>query len=281
MPETAGRDDDFLVCSEVLQQNEKALYLATLLAPPESVNDLVVLRAYHAELAKIVRSTTEPLAGEIRLRWWADVFSGLRETEGRSHPVARALKTMLHRNDLSPQPLFAKAEAHIAELYSDPFDTVGTLEGHLGETVSTQFHMAAEIAGANANRALADACGHAGVAVGLTELLLNLAFFRARARCSLPESVLHHHTMTREEFFLQPDERHQAVVHYMEKEARAHWAKAQDHILALDSAVHSVFKSLALVPVQLKRIGAQPEAVLTSGLSPLSQLRIQWILWRG
>lgn len=273
------RDADAAFCRDLLKSQAVDLYLATLLGPHDRVTELMILRAFHGEMVKIVSAAREPLAGEIRLRWWADAFTGLRSAEASGHPLYRATRHVLDTYDLPTQPLYAKAEVHIAELYSDPFPDRETLEGHLGETHSTQFHMAASLCGAPRDRRLADASGHAGVALGVTDLLCQSARHRSRSQVFVPLDVLEEAGLSAAQYLEPPNQRHEQAIRSMVELATRHYESAVEHIDELPDEIAPVFKPLALVPLYLKRIEAKPAKVLMNASPLVSQLRRQWTLW--
>jgi phytoene synthase len=49
--------------------------------------------AYDARLADIVRTTSEPMIGQMRLTWWHDVLTDEAGTKGRGDPLVGALRT--------------------------------------------------------------------------------------------------------------------------------------------------------------------------------------------
>lgn len=74
-----------------LRDRERALALAY--APAASRGALAALFALDERLADIVRSTTQPLVGQMRLTWWHEALSGL----GSGTPPAEPLIAELDR----------------------------------------------------------------------------------------------------------------------------------------------------------------------------------------
>ncbi|MDX3899450.1 MAG: hypothetical protein QHC40_02890 [Sphingobium sp.] len=48
--------------------------------------------AYDARLAQVVRTTTEPLIGQMRLAWWQDVLTDENGAKGRGEPLLAAMR---------------------------------------------------------------------------------------------------------------------------------------------------------------------------------------------
>lgn len=51
-----------------------------------------LLWAFDARLAQVVRTTTEPMIGQMRLAWWEDVLSDESGAKGRGEPLLAALR---------------------------------------------------------------------------------------------------------------------------------------------------------------------------------------------
>ncbi len=135
-------EDDLRHCSDLLRERDRPVWLATLLMPQPLRDATLVLRAFHCELTAIPRIVSEPMAGEVRLQWWADIVSGNRAGESSGHPVARALLALMKHYDLPPQTFDAKIAAHIFDLYADPMGPRDMFEGYAGETRSALYQLA-------------------------------------------------------------------------------------------------------------------------------------------
>ena len=132
----------------------------------------------------------EPMAGQVRLQWWTEVIQGSRAEEATGHPVARALLATIAAHDLPRSSFEAKLEAHIFDLYNDPMGNRTDFEAYCGETRSCLFQWAALVAGIEAQRALADASGHSGVATGIVSVLENMARYHSVGQVFVPADLL-------------------------------------------------------------------------------------------
>ncbi len=63
-------------CADLVRGHDFARYAATLLVPAEQRRALLALYAFNVEISRVRDHVTQPLAGEIRLQWWADVLAG-------------------------------------------------------------------------------------------------------------------------------------------------------------------------------------------------------------
>lgn len=67
-------------------------YLTALSAPEPARARLLALYAFHAELAALPLSVSDPTIGFIRLAWWREVLAEMREGKpARPHEVAQAI----------------------------------------------------------------------------------------------------------------------------------------------------------------------------------------------
>lgn len=82
------------------------LNLALIHSPAPCRADLRLLFTLDARLADILRTTREPLIGEMRLVWWRDALSGLGDGDAPAEPLLRELAA----GGLAPGPLAAMAE---------------------------------------------------------------------------------------------------------------------------------------------------------------------------
>ena len=182
-------DTDFVL--RTLKELDRGKYLACLYLPGNIRTEIATLWAFNAEISRIPDLVSEPLPGEIRLQWWRDLIKS--GDNAGSGPLARSLIAVIEKHNLPRESFHIYLEAKIFDLYQDPMPDTGTFEGYLGETVSGIFQNAALIAGAERNAELAEASGHAGMALGIASLLMEAAKHRARGRSFFPLDLLQQH----------------------------------------------------------------------------------------
>ena len=83
---------------EMVRRLDKDRYLAALWAPQDKRPHLLALYAFSAEIARIRDVVSDPLPGEVRARWWADVITGARGT-GKSSLVKALLNEYAELKD--------------------------------------------------------------------------------------------------------------------------------------------------------------------------------------
>src|SRR5258707_4132006 len=107
-------------CEALVGAAERGGFLAALFAPAAHRGALHALYAFNIEIARVREIIREPLAGEIRLQWWADAIAGKAGGEVGSNPVAAALLAAVARHGLPIAPLSALIAARRFDLYNDP-----------------------------------------------------------------------------------------------------------------------------------------------------------------
>lgn len=127
----------------IVRAEDRDRYVATLFAPAAARPQLFALHAFDLALAEVVRTTTEPQIGMIRLAWWRDSVERVREKPITGEPVLAAVAAAA----LDTGGLAVLAEAHM-----DVFDGA-----EIGESGAQLFRCAAALLGAEDEAGLADA----------------------------------------------------------------------------------------------------------------------------
>lgn len=253
-------------CEAMLRERDRDLWLACLYAPQTQRPHIHAVYAFALECADVRAKVSQPLLGEMRLRWWADALSGEASEGTRAHPVADALLDTVARFSLPVGELTELADAHVADLYDDQMPDVATLERYCRATVGGPMRWAGHILGASADITAFD---EAGLALGVTRVL------RGPAGAHLPADLL---------------AKHGADIHVNAAPLRAALAElrgmAESRYDSARRAARALVKGreallpAATVPVYLERMARKDYNPL-QGLTEPSPLRRQWRLWRA
>jgi phytoene synthase len=265
-------DPDASYVLRTLRHSDPVAYLSVLFAPARHRQALAGLWAYRAELSRIADVVSDPMPGEIRLQWWRDVVTGVGEG---TNPLGHALLVTIDRYGLSRDVLADASEAHVFDLYNDPMPDKAALEAYFGETRSVFFQMAAQILGDGTAPQSGDAAGHAGVALGFSDLLQRLALHRARRQLFVPVDVLAASGLD-DSGFVESDDplRFDPLVRLLVSLGREHLRLADGAVAGLDRKYRLAFLPLACSG----RVIATAESLLGTvalepfNLSPLTQL---------
>lgn len=257
--------DHYPLCEAALRGRDRDLWLASLFAPPAARKHIHAIYAYALEAAEVRTKVSQPLLGEMRLRWWTDALSNEASEGTRAHPIADALIDTIERFALPREELIGLADAHVADLYDDQMPDMATFETYARATASGPIRWAARILGAPDSPAFDDA----GMALGITRVL------RLPSGALLPADLLARHGA--DIHANTPALR--AALSELRDKAQAHYDAARRAANALPKGREALLPA-ATVPAYLARVAAADYDPLR-GLSEISPLRRQWRIWRA
>jgi 15-cis-phytoene synthase len=173
--------------SALVRQRDRDRYWSALFAPSGKRPGLLALYALHAELDRILDATNEPMAGQIRLQWWRDAIDNAAPGVKTGNPLADALLSAIAEHDLPKDPLIAMVDARVPVMFGDPPTDDRALKATLRATEGAVFELACDILG-DRSQVAREASRQAGVAYGLTDMLIKLPFGAARHKLLLPSA---------------------------------------------------------------------------------------------
>jgi phytoene synthase len=267
--------DAFAYCAELVRTADRDRFLATLFAPAEHRDALHALYAFNVEVARVREVAHQPLAGEIRLQWWAEVLGGDRSEEAQANPVASALLAVIERYHLDARKLMDIVEARRFDLYDEPMAMLADFEAYARKVSSAPIAVAAHIlAGHDAETA----AGLAGIAVAVAGLLRAFPLHASRGQLYVPVEFFERHGVDSQDVFAgRSTDGLRAVLAELRTFGFLHLAAAAEPIAALPSEAWPAFLPLAPVHQSLDRqVGRDP--FLPVELAPW---RRQWLIWRA
>lgn len=268
-------------CADLVRQYDRDRYLAALFSPAKHREALMSLYAFDVEIKRISNIVSDPMPGEIRLQWWTDAIANVEHGSIEGHPVAAALLATIKTYDLPAQPLLDLIEARRFDLYNDPMPCLTDLEGYSGETVSAVLQLASLVLSGKTDPKSADISGHAGVALGLASILLQLPKHTAKKQLFLPLDVLARHGLSLEEF-LQAEEhdRVSAVVREVCEHMRHHLDRFENaYTRTGNKGLASAYLQIGILPLYLKAFENQSSDPRQT-IMEVAQWRRQWALWK-
>nr|WP_319387384.1 phytoene/squalene synthase family protein [uncultured Roseibium sp.] len=272
---------DFDHAADTVRRYDRDRYLCALLAPEAHRAALMSLYAFNAEIARVRDVVSEPLPGEVRLQWWHDLLEGTEHGASASNPVANALFQTIEAYNLPRQSLVAMTEARIFDLYDDPMPSLHDLEGYAGETASSLIQLACLVLSEGEDAGTATAAGHAGVAYALTGLMRSLPWHASRRQMFLPRDVCERHALDPETVFRgETTPELQAVLGELRDHVRHHLKRVRKESANVSETCWNAFLPCVLVAPYLKLLETRTPDPLKQP-KEMSQLRIQWLLWRG
>lgn len=257
----AAAPEHYAHCEALLRERDRDLWLACLFVPQPARAHLHAIYAYAVEARDVRARVTQPLLGEMRLRWWVDAVTAQGELAqaARAHPVADALLDTLTRFDLPREEIAALAEAHVFDVYDDPMPTRAALEDYCRATVAAPMRWAARVLGAPTS----DVFDDAGIALALTQILSRPAALPV----FLPADLMAHGAQRRD-----------AAAALLAR-ADELFARARRAAAAMPAGREALLPAAA-VPLYLEALKKRGDALDRAPAAP-SPLRRQWRLWRA
>ncbi|MGJ4931968.1 phytoene/squalene synthase family protein [Bradyrhizobium sp. HKCCYLS2038] len=277
MSDTSASDAAF--CAGLVREHDFDRYASTLFVAPEIRRALLSLYAFNVEITRIRDLVSQPLPGEVRLQWWHDALSGQAHGGVEGNPVAAELLTTVQRFGLPVERLTRLIDEHQFDLYNDPMPTMAALDAYLSDTSGALFGLAARLV-AGSFETVDHLAHHAGVALGLMQLISSLPRDAAHRQLYIPLELLARHGVGQEEMFAGKDT---PVIQQMLADLRGQARQHLDHTLELSREAPPAVRP-ALLPLALvRRDLAQADRRAGDPFQPAARSRLAtlWTLWRA
>jgi 15-cis-phytoene synthase len=268
-------------CADLVRGQDFKSYAASLFVSPEARRSWLALAAFNVEVSQVRDHISQPLPGEIRLRWWRDTLT--REGQGadrslaEGHPVAVELLRAITLHDLPVETFVRLIDAHVFDVYDDPMPDMAALEAHCRDTASAMFALQARVLGENSEKT-ARLSEHAGIADGLVDVMLALPRHAARRQLYLPGDLMSVHGVIAEEIFLrQTSTPLKDALAHLRREAAKQIKTAILMLRDVPPGARRAFLPLMVTGKTLARLEvADPFAP-----PALSRLGVLWTTWRA
>jgi len=276
---SGGGQDAAAFCANLVRGHDFARYASTLFVSPDERRALLALYAFNVEIVRVRDQITQPLPGEVRLKWWSEVLAGEGDGGVEGNPVVSELLLAVRHFRLPTEPLTRLIFEHQFDLYNDPMPTLAALEGYVADTSSTLFALAARIAAA-ASAEIDHAARHAGLAQGFAQVIAALPRDAARRQLFVPVQLLAKQGIGVEAIFAAKETPPvRAALDQLIGEARLHLDTALSLLADIAPQARAMFLPLAVVRHDLGRMSrADSDPFVPRTASRLSTL---WTLWRA
>jgi phytoene synthase len=266
-------------CADLVRAHDFPRYAATLFVPAAERRGLLALYAFNVEISRVHEQVSQPLPGEMRLQWWADMLAGTAHGGIEGNPVAAELQLAIANWRLPVERLSRLIDEHQFDLYNDPMPTMAALEGYINDTSSALFSLGARIAGSQSDE-IEHLARHAGLAQGITQVLLALPLDASRRRLFVPLQLLESNGSDLEDVFAgKPTPKLRAALDQLIGEAQAHLKTALALLATAPPQVRPVFLPLALVERNLQHMSRADNDPFVPQVT--SRFRTLWTLWRA
>ncbi|MDQ8728829.1 phytoene/squalene synthase family protein [Bradyrhizobium sp. LHD-71] len=271
-------------CASLVRGSDFERYASTLFVAQDQDQDirrtLLALFAFNIEIARIREQITQPLAGEIRLQWWADLLAGTSHGDAAGNPVAAELLQAIDRHALPRELLGGLIDAHRFDLYDEPMQTMQELEAYLEGTASALFRLASRVLTGTAQPD-DDLMRHSGLAFGLTRIVEALPRHASRGQIYLPVDELDRANVAAQDVLAgKSTPELKALLRELAIQARQHLTLTLEHLSRDRTPVRTALLLLALLDRKLQRISSasfDPFEVRR----PAANLAVLWTLWRA
>lgn len=140
-----------MMSSELLPKSEDIRLACAFIPDAGKRAEVLTLFAFLETLRDIPERTTDPLMGEIRLRWWYEAIDEIREERPvRYHPLIEAIKAMIERYSLPAGTFHDMIEGQMPLLDKGPL-TVRDALGVVDRGEGNLFRLAAQALGETAD----------------------------------------------------------------------------------------------------------------------------------
>ena len=279
MTEAGGNRDSAGYCAELVRAHDFTRYASTLFVPAALRRALLAIYAFNVEISRVREQVSQPLPGEMRLQWWADMLAGTGHGGVEGNPVAAELRLAIQNCSLPVERLSRLIDEHQFDLYNDPMPTMAALEGYINDTSSALFSLGAAIAGPPSDD-IEHLARHAGLAQGIAQVMRALPLDASRRQLFVPLQLLERHGSNMEEVFAgRETPKMRAALDQLIGEAGGHLKTAFALLENAPPQVRPVFLPLALVDLNLARMSRADSDPFTPHVA--SRFRTLWTLWRA
>jgi phytoene synthase len=267
-------------CAALARAHARDQWLGALYASAGERGPLFALAGFDTEIRHALQRAHDPNLAAIRLAWWREAISGERRAEAAGNPVALALSAAIETYALPQAWLEAMLDARLQAIApQDDFNHVA-FRAFADESEGARLRLASRIAAGGQDLDPADAHAPAGMALGLTRLLMELPFKAGSAPTLIPTDVTARHGVSVADF----DARREgpgviAACAELRALARDELAEAERRLKNSASAIQPAFIPLAPLRLDLDRLDRNADRPFDD-MGEVSPLRRQWAIWR-
>lgn len=179
-------------CQKKAVQSGSSFYYSFLYLPLEKRRAITALYAFCREVDDVVDECTEESVARMKLAWWRqEIFFVYSEKQGKepSHPVAKALVTVIKTINLSASQLIEIIDGMEMDLNCNRYSDFSTLQLYCHHVAGVVGQLSAEIFGYHDIKTL-EYAHNLGLAFQLTNIIRDVGEDARRGRIYLPEDEL-------------------------------------------------------------------------------------------
>ena len=140
---------------------------AAMFADEKSRAKLLLLYAFHLELAKVPELVSEPMIGQIRYQWWREAVAEIYETDNvRNHEITTPLRVLLLENDIPRFWVDQLIDGRERDIDPRPFESLTEAQDYCALTSGALMKIAVKLCGEENQGGVEEA----GISWGMTGL---------------------------------------------------------------------------------------------------------------
>lgn len=186
--------------SDEVKRYDYDRWLTVLFAPPTARDGVFALLAFHAEIARIRETVSEPMLGDIRLQWWRDALNSIAAGKVPAHPVAEALAHTIPAHGLDVGDFQNIIDARAYDLDPQPFQRISELLSYADQTGGILNSLFMRIMGVTDAGGLA-AARQVGKAYALVGILRAVPYHVAQDVLRIPSEMIDAHGLNADTLF--------------------------------------------------------------------------------
>ena len=140
---------------------------AAYFAEEKARQRLMLLYAFHLELAKVPELVSEPMIGQIRYQWWREAIAEIYETDSvRKHEITTPLRQLFMEYEIPRFWVDQLIDGRERDIDPRPFENLSEALEYSANTSGVLMKIAVKLFGIDPHKSISDA----GTAWGLTGL---------------------------------------------------------------------------------------------------------------
>ncbi len=172
-----------------LREGDRPRFLCCLFAPEEHRDALLALYNFNLELARVRLTVSDPVVGQLRLKWWYDATERLTSGTAPNHPVVQAMANIVRDREIDNDDLLSLVQAHANDLAPTQPAHMDDLYRYVDRTAGIIQHLAVRIVDPEAAADAKAAAVGVARAWGLSRLLWAAPLHAARGWMYLPAGL--------------------------------------------------------------------------------------------
>ncbi len=188
MTNDSHHNDNDRYCQDLVRRYDRDRYLCALFTADEVRPDIMALLAFNIEISGTRETVSQPMIGQMRLKWWFDALDGIYEGVPPVHQVAVPLSNAVARGRIRRNLLEDLVDARLLDLDDKPTPSMDALIDYANRTSGALSEAVLEGLGIDADGAI-EAARHVGIAYALTGMVRALPINFAKRRVFLPADL--------------------------------------------------------------------------------------------